>query len=133
VRQLDGSENALLENLSNGDPEGLAAAATARDHKVLDDWLDGEKKLRGAEREYLCLQSEMARNALTAQLKLSSLDESRVDPEDPAEARAAASARRAVDVAQSLAELVAEVQDPLEVAAIVMRDLKADWVTGCPT
>ena len=127
VRRLDVSEDDLLDNLSKGDPEGLAAAATPEDQKVLDDWLDGEKKPRGAEREYLCLQSEMARNALTAQLKLSSLDVSRVDPEDPAEARAAASARRAVDVAQSLAVLVAEVQDPLEVAAIVMRDLKASW------
>ena len=127
VRRLDVSEDDLLVNLSNGDPEGLAAAATPEDQQVLDDWLDGEKKLRGAEREYLCLQSEMARNALTAQLKLSSLDVSRVDPEDPAEARAAASARRAVDVAQSLAELVAEVRDPLEVAATVIRDLKASW------
>ena len=127
MRQLDGSEDDLFDNLDKGDPEGLAAAATREDHKVLNDWLDREKKLRGAERESLCRQSEIARNALTAQLKLSSLDASRVDPDDPAEARAAASARRAVDVAQSLAELVAEVHDPLEVAAIVMRDLKASW------
>jgi hypothetical protein len=105
VRQLDGSEDALLANFDKGDPEGLAAAATARDHTVLNWWRTREE-LRGVERESLCLQAEVTRHALTTQLKLSSLNASPVDPDDPSEARAAESARRAAQVAQSLADWV---------------------------
>ena len=110
VRRLDVSEDDLFVNLSNGDPLGLAAAATDRDDTVLKWWRTREE-MRGVERESLCLQAEVTRHALTTQLKLSSLNASPVDPDDPSEARAAESARRAAQVAQSL----------------------ADWVTGHPT
>ena len=103
VRQLGGSEDALVANFDQDDP---ADAATDRDRTVLALWRVREE-LRIAERGHLCLTGEMANHALRAQLTASRLAASPVDPGDEVEARAASSARMAAEVAQDLAELAA--------------------------